>query len=124
MAPDRELQFLNAWRLWGLDAELVRGCRFHASRRWKFDFAEPDTRVAVEIEGIVFWGQRRSRHQTARGYEGDCEKYNAAVELGWVVLRYSQGQVTRDPRGCVDQVARVITARRGSDGGAALHANA
>ena len=58
--------------------------RFHPVRRWRFDFAHPEKRVAVEIEGGVFI---RGRHNRPSGFIADCEKYNEAVKLGWRVLR-------------------------------------
>lgn len=59
----------------------VRELRFHPTRRWRFDFAWPDQKLAVEIDG-------RGRHQTVTGVRGDCEKHNEAVRLGWRVLRF------------------------------------
>ena len=67
--------------------------RFHPTRRWRLDWALPDHLVAVELEGLCYG--RKSRHTTIAGYEGDCEKYNAAQLLGWRVLRYSQRQFSR-----------------------------
>jgi very-short-patch-repair endonuclease len=68
--------------------------RFAPPRRWRFDFAWPDRRLALEIEGGV-WA--RGRHVRGRGYEGDCEKYNAAVLQGWSVLRVTTSML-RDGR--------------------------
>ena len=59
-------------------------------RQWRFDVAWPEQKVALEWEGITWYGNKQSRHQSAKGYEGDCEKYNTAVLLGWKVLRYPQ----------------------------------
>lgn len=59
----------------------VRELRFHDERRWRFDFAFPEQRVAVEIDG-------RGRHQTVDGVRKDCEKMNEAARLGWRVLRF------------------------------------
>lgn len=59
--------------------------QFHESRRWRFDYAFPDEKVAVEVEGGVFI---RGRHVSPAGFIGDCEKYNAAARLGWRVLRF------------------------------------
>ena len=61
--------------------------RFHPVRRWHFDWAMPDKKVAVEYEGVG--GRGKSRHTTLKGYTNDCEKYNAAAVLGWIVLRYT-----------------------------------
>lgn len=61
-----------------------REYRFHPARRWKFDFAWPDLRVALEVEGGVWVG---GRHTSGSGFMKDMEKYNAAALLGWRVLR-------------------------------------
>ena len=67
-----------------------REYRFHPERRWRFDFAWPDRKLAVEIEG----GQWvLGRHQRPDGFEKDCEKYNAAALAGWRVLRFTGRQV-------------------------------
>lgn len=63
--------------------------RFHATRKWRFDFAWPDQKVALEVEGGVFSG---GRHVRGVGFKKDCEKYNAAVVDGWRVLRYVPGK--------------------------------
>ncbi len=69
--------------------------RFHQSRRWRFDFAWPDRRLALEVEGGTASG--RSRHSMGAGFEADCEKYNAATVMGWRVLRVT-GQMVKDGR--------------------------
>lgn len=61
--------------------EAVREYRFHPTRRWRFDFCWPAHKLAVEIDG-------RGRHQTVDGVRKDCEKHNAAVALGWRILRF------------------------------------
>lgn len=63
-----------------------REYRFHPERAWRMDFAWPEHRVAVEIEGGV-WGL--GRHNRPRGFIADTEKYNAAAKLGWTVLRFT-----------------------------------
>lgn len=60
--------------------------RFHTRRRWRFDFAWPELRLAVEVEGGT-WST--SRHTSGQGFADDCEKYNAAAIAGWCVLRYT-----------------------------------
>ena len=64
--------------------------RFHPTRKWRFDFACPDAMLAFEIDGGTWTG---GRHTTGSGYEKDCEKLNAAAELGWIVLRFLPGQI-------------------------------
>ena len=79
-------------------------------RQWRFDFAWPQQRVAVELEGGQF-SRSPGRHQRGTGIEGDCEKYNAAVKLGWRVLRYTTRQIDRDPVGIVQEVADLLRAQ-------------
>jgi len=66
--------------------------KFHPKRRWRFDFAFPLIKIAVEIEGGVWSG---GRHTRGAGFIKDMEKYNAAVLLGWRVLRYSGETMTQ-----------------------------
>lgn len=75
-------------RVSGLTPE--REYRFDPNRRWRFDFAFPANMLAVEVEGGTWSG---GRHTRGSGYAKDMEKYNAAVKLGWRVLRYSTDMV-------------------------------
>lgn len=70
----------------------AREYRFHDTRRWRFDFAWPDIKLAVEVEGVV-WKGKGGRHQRADGMTADCQKYGAAMELGWDVYRCTQKMV-------------------------------
>jgi len=69
----------------------VREYRFAPPRRWRFDFAWPEHRLAVEVEGGTYV---RGRHQRPGGFAADCEKYNTATVLGWRVLRYTGEMVS------------------------------
>ena len=72
--------FFASQRLPGPVAEY----RFHPERKWRFDYAWPDAKVALEVEGGVWTG---GRHTSPAGFLKDIEKYNAAARLGWRVLR-------------------------------------
>lgn len=63
---------------------IEREYQFHATRKWRFDYALPEHRIAIEVEGGV-WTQ--GRHTRPRGFLGDMDKYNAAATDGWRVLR-------------------------------------
>lgn len=58
--------------------------RFHPVRKWMFDYAWPEYRVALEVEGGVW---TKGRHTSGSGFMGDMEKYNAAACLGWRLIR-------------------------------------
>lgn len=67
--------------------------KFHPVRRFKFDFAYPDVKVAVEIEGGIFTG---GAHGSASGILRDIEKYNLAAVNGWIVYRVPTKDVYKD----------------------------
>lgn len=108
MAKATEL-FESVWLEHYPSLDLHTEYRFHPVRRWLFDYASLESRVAVEIEGGT-WA--RGRHVQPRGYRKDCEKYNAAALLGWAVLRYTSEMVVDDPLGVVQEVARLVELRR------------
>ncbi|WP_303018556.1 hypothetical protein [Parabacteroides goldsteinii] len=70
--------------------EVVAEYRFHPGRDWRFDFAIPSRRVAVEVEGGAFNG---GRHIRPEGYLRDMEKYNEAAVSGWCVIRVLPGEL-------------------------------
>ena len=68
----------------------AREYRFHHRRRWRFDFAWPRYKVAVEVDGGIY---NRGRHVRGSGFERDAEKRNAAVMAGWRVLHFTPRHV-------------------------------
>lgn len=57
---------------------------FHPERRWRFDYAWPDQKIAIEVEGGIWTG---GRHTSQGGFIGDMEKYTEAAVMGWCVIR-------------------------------------
>lgn len=51
-----------------------------AERKFRWDFAWPDLKLAVEIQGGTHRGGAHTRHA---GYSNDCEKLAEAQLLGW-----------------------------------------
>lgn len=84
-----EQEFAGQLRILGVERP-ERELRFAPPRRWRFDFAWPAHRLAVEIEGGT-WVQ--GAHTRGRHFERDAEKYNAAALAGWRVLRFTTDQV-------------------------------
>lgn len=64
--------------------------RFHPVRKWMFDLAWPDHKLAVEVEGGVWTG---GRHSGGVGMVKDMEKYNHATAAGWKLYRVTPGQL-------------------------------
>ena len=77
--------------------------KFHPTRKWKFDFCFPLHKVAVEIEGGA-WS--KGRHTRGSGFVKDMEKYNAATELGWKILRFSPNDLGKSAT--YDQIKSTI----------------
>lgn len=69
---------------------LMREHGFHGSRKWRFDFAHLETRVAIELEGGS-WSN--GAHSRGAHFQGDCEKYNAAIMCGWRVFRLTGAMI-------------------------------
>ena len=64
--------------------------KFHPERKWRADFHLIGKKILIEVEGGIWSG---GRHTRGKGYIGDMEKYNAAVMLGYQVIRFSTDQV-------------------------------
>jgi len=74
--------------------DFKREFRFHPSRKWRFDFAWPEYKLATEVEGGIWLkGKRQSRHTNPKGFTADIVKYSEAMCLGWTVLRVTPDQV-------------------------------
>jgi len=58
---------------------------FHPERKWRFDYALPELKIAIEIDGGLFTG---GRHSGGMGQYKDFQKLNSASELGWLVFHY------------------------------------
>lgn len=85
--------FLAHWRRNELP-ELTREYRFHPTRKWRFDFALPEQKMAIEVDGGTRQG---GRHNRAEGYAKDAEKLNSATALGWTVFRFSDVMLKEGP---------------------------
>ena len=101
-----ERAFGGWWNLLAPDAPAPEvEYRFHPVRRWRFDFAWPVSKVAVELDGGT-WTQ--GRHTRGAGYRGDCEKLNAAALLGWRVFRVTAGMLHENPSSVVTMVKEAL----------------
>ena len=58
--------------------------RFAPPRKWRFDFAWVNAKIALEIDGGTW---TKSRHHHGTGLIKDREKLNAAAIAGWRVIR-------------------------------------
>jgi len=97
-------KFAYGWQQEGIPGTMEAEFIFAPDRNWRMDFAWPSVKLAVEIDGFGFG------HQAQQCMAQDNEKANAAVELGWRVLRYNTRQLGSKAgvADAVEQVARVL----------------
>lgn len=81
-----EEKFALHLRAHGMDHHFRREYRFHPSRQWRFDFACPARKIAIELQGGIFG--KKSGHNTGVGIRNDMEKGNEAQRLGWRVFHF------------------------------------
>jgi very-short-patch-repair endonuclease len=64
----------------------TREFRFHPTRKWRFDFAFPEQKVAIELHGATY---SNGRHNRGTGMRNDADKTNAAQLMGWLTLTFT-----------------------------------
>jgi len=69
---------------------VIQELQFHPPRKWRFDWAIPVMKIAVEFEGGIWTG---GAHTRGKHFNSDCEKYNQAALDGWKVLRFTANHV-------------------------------
>ena len=78
------------------EVEMVAEHRFHPFREWRFDYAIPELKIALEVEG---------------GFRRDMEKYNEAAALGWLLIRVIPNELLSV--NTLQLLIRAINARKG-----------
>lgn len=74
--------------------DVVMEYEFHPVRKWRFDYCIIELMIAIEQEGGVFGYRRKDgtrsekgAHSSVVGMMNDMEKYNAANEMGFSLIR-------------------------------------
>lgn len=68
----------------------VRQFQFHPVRKWRSDFAFPDHKLLIEVDGGEWVN---GAHNRGAGRAGDNEKDHAAIAMGYRVLHFTGSQV-------------------------------
>ena len=84
---------------------LEREYRFAPGRRFPFDFAHLESKIAIELNGGVWVG---GRHVSGAGFERDCEKRCLAAAGGWRVFELTSTMLRTNPRGWCEMILRAI----------------
>lgn len=86
-----ELLFLGSLKEHDLPTP-IREYPFARPRQYSADFAYPEQRIIIEVEGV-------QSHTSFYRFQADCEKYNIAGLLGWRVFRFTGQMLKQGTRG-------------------------
>jgi len=75
-----------------LKLDIVTEHRFHPVRRWRFDYAILEHKIAIEKDGGV-WMKGGGAHSRPQNIIRDMEKLTQAAVLGWTVIRRTPDQL-------------------------------
>lgn len=68
----------------------VREYKFHDTRKWRLDYAWPEHKIGLEVNGGVWI---RGRHTRGAGQIKDMEKFNAANLLSWHIYQCTPQEI-------------------------------
>lgn len=84
---------------------MVEQYRIAPDRRFKWDFAWPAQKLAIELHGGL-WSY--GAHSRPAGVQRDMVKANLATLAGWRVLYFSTDDLEDDPESVIAQVRAVL----------------
>jgi len=87
--------------------DIVKEFKFHPIRKWRFDYAIPSLKIAIEQDGGIWIS---GRHNHPQGYINDMEKFNEATALGWVVLKFTPQNICSNE--AIEVIKRTIDIRK------------
>lgn len=90
-----------------LKAGMVEQYRIAPGRRFKWDFAWPEKKTAIELHGGLW---TYGAHSRPAGVQRDMTKANVATLAGWRVLYFSTDDLEDDPETVIAQVRKALEA--------------
>ena len=75
-------------------------------RRFRIDIALVNEKIAIEVDGWQYHGKHKSAHQA------DRERQNLLAVHGWLVLRFTAGQIFKDCHGTLATIDAAVRQRR------------
>lgn len=79
---------------------------FSTERLYRFDYAIPEHKIAIEQEGGI-WAKGNSGHSSGTGIQRDMDKSNLAQSLGWNVIRRTPEQMKTAET--IDLIQKIIS---------------
>ncbi|MFI0432318.1 MAG: endonuclease domain-containing protein [Candidatus Nanopelagicales bacterium] len=101
---EAELLAVGILREAGLTEFRINHSVWIRGRRYMIDLADPDSLLAIEIDGLAYHGPDRFQSDRFRG--------NQLENAGWRVLRFTWADLTGRPEYVVDEVRRALIALR------------
>ena len=89
-----------------LEAHGVRPVLQYRVGTYRLDFAFPEKRVGVEVDGHAY-------HSTKIQRARDAQRDRFLAGLGWAVLRFTGTEVYQNPTACAKEIASILASRRG-----------
>ena len=80
----------QVWAAAGIPTPQVE-YQFDDTRKWRFDFAWPESTVALEVQGGIW---THGRHTRGAALKKEWKKLNAAAVAGWRILYCQPSEVT------------------------------
>jgi very-short-patch-repair endonuclease len=74
--------------------------RQYPVQTYRIDFALPEKKVAIELDGHEY-------HKTQEQRTYDAQRERTLQELGWQVIRFTGTEIYRDVSACIEQVKRI-----------------
>lgn len=68
------------------------------------DFAHPETKTAIELDGSV--------HKRPDVQANDLRRQREMERIGWTFIRFTNPQILRDPQGCAQFALQCIQSRQ------------
>lgn len=91
-----------------LAPDLLHGCeRDRLFLSFRIDLAWPEKMVAVEVDGGQ-WQSGGGKHGSRRDYE----KTRELAKAGWLLLRFTAGEVNDNPLGCIQEIRGSLKNRK------------
>ena len=72
---------------------------FHEERKWRFDLAWPNQKIALEVDGGIWVN---GGHNRGAQMKKEWEKSNTAASLGWRILKCEPKDL------CMESTAKIV----------------
>jgi very-short-patch-repair endonuclease len=98
-SPPQRILWESVSAIW---PQAVQEFRPIDGRKFRVDIAFVENRVAIEVDGWAFHGKHRSSHAK------DRQRQNLLVLNGWLVLRFTAGEIFGDMQSVLDLIESML----------------